>query len=47
MNTSEQITYYFNQTKKIYINIALLLGLIIIFIILDPPLSDMVGSEKI
>jgi hypothetical protein len=40
MNTSEQITYYFNQTKKIYINIALLLGLIIIFIILDPPLSD-------
>jgi len=40
MNTSEQLTYYFNQTKKIYINIALLLGLIIIFIILDPPISD-------
>ena len=39
MNTTEQLTLYFHETKQIYMNIAILLGIIVIFIILDPPIS--------
>lgn len=40
MNLSEVIQDYFIETKNIYINIAIILGLIIIFIIFPIPLPN-------
>jgi hypothetical protein len=40
MNLSETIVDYFRETKNIYINIALVLGLIIVFIIFPLPIPS-------
>lgn len=40
MNLTKNLTTFFNDTKTIYINISLVLGLIMIFIILPFPIPD-------
>lgn len=40
MNLSQQYVDYFRETRNIYINIALVLGLIIVFIIFPIPLPS-------
>tara|TARA_R110002072_G_C7613792_1_gene505291 strand:- start:222 stop:548 length:327 start_codon:yes stop_codon:yes gene_type:complete len=40
MNLSEVIENYFIETKNIYINIAIILGLIIVFVISPIPLPN-------
>tara|TARA_Y100000389_G_scaffold178683_1_gene192065 strand:+ start:13740 stop:14066 length:327 start_codon:yes stop_codon:yes gene_type:complete len=40
MNLSEVIENYFIETKNIYINIAIILGLIIVFVISPIPLHN-------
>ena len=40
MNLSEVIENYFIETKNIYINIAIILGLIIVFVIFPIPLHN-------
>jgi len=44
MNLTKNLTTFFNDTKSIYINIALVLGLIMIFIILPFPIPKYLST---
>lgn len=42
MNITENLSTFFEDTKNIYINIAIVLGLILIFIILPFPIPEFI-----
>jgi hypothetical protein len=44
MNLSDNLTLFFDKTRLIYINLAIILGLIIIFIILPLPIPKYISN---